>query len=385
MAKDKNIDQNTVSYYKGDVIFKENDKPEFAYLIKRGAVQTFCTINDKKEITSTLKPGQIFGEIEIIKGGRRTYGAEAIEFSNLVKIDRGTLKVVYKESLPIVKTLIEGLAESVKTYQKEHVTLKHKEKIADHFIALGKASPAVGSAGPAGGGDIYLMKKTYHVGETIYKEGETGNCAYRITKGIIELFKYEQDHNALVETLKEGDMFGELETITGTQRPFTAKAKEICELEKIDRPTLKNLVKDSHPVIKDLTRKIVQRLNTTEKNTFKARLLDNPFLGFSSYLHLLATKGDDSFDRSDDHTNIKVKGRAAMHQEKLTKKIKMEELEKDIKDVLMKLRALKLIEIELPAEETETPDAETIIAILDARRFLRKTLRSFEQHIENEF
>jgi len=374
----KKEEEQAASFYKGEIIFNEKDKPEFAYLIKRGLVTIFRTVEGKKEVQRQAKVGDIIGEVEIISGGRRLFGAEAEEYCSLIKIERKAILLIYKESPPLVKTLIEQLSGRVKDQEKTVQLLKKKEKIADHFIAMGKGVPAEDGS--------YFMKKTFHVGETIYKEGESGNCAYRIKKGSVELYKYDQDHNSLIETLREGSMLGELETVGGGARIHTAKAKELCELERIDRPTLKNLLKESDPIIRDLSKKIIQKLINVEEKTALNKLFSSAFMGFCTYLHLHATLGDKSL-QDDDEPVVKVKGRAIKHQEKISTKVTVTKIESQIKDIISKLKAMKLIEI-VTSKDSDDDDesdnkSEITISILDTKNFLKKAQKAYDKYVES--
>ncbi len=77
--------------------------------------------------------------------------------------------------------------------------------------------------------------ETYQDGQIIFKEGSYGDWIYVVDKGEVEISKNVGGQKIVVETLKEGDVFGELAYIDKEPRSATATAKGKTVVGIIDR------------------------------------------------------------------------------------------------------------------------------------------------------
>jgi type IV pilus assembly protein PilZ len=88
--------------------------------------------------------------------------------------------------------------------------------------------------------DMYniAIEETYHDGQTIFKEGSSGDWVYIIISGNVEVSKTVGTEKYIIEILKEGEVFGELGFIGGIKRTATARAVRQTTLGIIDREFL---------------------------------------------------------------------------------------------------------------------------------------------------
>jgi len=365
-------DQKELPLYKGDILFSEKDDTDFAYLIKRGKISLFRMIDGSEVIEKTLQSGDLLGAVEIIKQCPRQFSARAEEFSTLVKINPNVLKVIYKDSLPIVKTMLTQMASRIQELEKSIIPLRKKEKLADHFIS---------SDTDTTNSSQKFMKKEFHKGEFIYQSGEDSNCAYRIKTGYVEIIRDGDSDDKKIETLKAGDLFGELGVISGAVRDHTAKASgDICELERIDRITLNNMIKDTHPVIKGVLDKIILRFQDIEHKVSQFRMFDNIFLIFTTFLFRQATENDELLQKPEPKYNIK--GMASQRHKKIDKTITLGEITQRVKNILLQLRAMHLIEIDEPDDPKRRH--ATKITVKDVRLFLKKAQQAYDKYLKNQ-
>ncbi len=68
--------------------------------------------------------------------------------------------------------------------------------------------------------------QTYRPGDTIFAEGDDGDCLYVIRSGEVEI----EFHGTVLEQLGPSDIFGEMALIDHAPRSATAKAKTECTL-----------------------------------------------------------------------------------------------------------------------------------------------------------
>jgi CRP-like cAMP-binding protein len=365
-------DQKELSLYKGDILFSEKDETNFAYLIKRGKIKLFRMIDGAEVIEKTLQSGDLLGAVEIIQQCPRVFSARAEEFSELVKINPSVLKVIYKDSLPIVKTMLTQMASRIQELEKSIIPLKQKEKLADHFISTDSDSTNTNQK---------FMNKEFRKGEFIYQNGEDSNCAYRIRTGFIEIIRNDDSDGQKVETLKAGDLFGELGVISGAVRDHTAKASgDFCELERIDRITLNNMIRDTHPIIKGVLDKIIDRFQVIEQKVSQFRMFDNIFLIFTTFLFRQATENDESLQQPEPKYNIK--GMSSQRRKRIDKTITLGEITKRVKDILLQLRAMHLIEIDEPDDPKKR--SATKITVKDVRLFLKKAQQAYDKYLKQQ-
>lgn len=115
----------------------------------------------------------------------------------------------------------------------------------------------------------HIQSKTYRKDSLICREGEKGDSLFVISRGDVAILKQTPGGKEIrVQTLKDGDFFGEFGFFVDQKRHATVKAMTDCELLEISKRGLHEIIK-VHP-----------RLNEVLQNLFKERVLDN-FLALS--------------------------------------------------------------------------------------------------------
>ena len=114
---------NIKSFYKGQTIFKEGQESNVAYMIRKGRVNIFKNINNKKVILAHLKEGEIFGEMGVITKAPRTADAEAVEYCDLMVLTEQLFKKL--------------LGQCPKTIQYMTKLLIHRLQKTDQLIPEG--------------------------------------------------------------------------------------------------------------------------------------------------------------------------------------------------------------------------------------------------------
>lgn len=117
--------QNVKSYYKGQTVFKEGQQGTVAYMIKKGSVNLFRTVNGKKIIQERLDKGEIFGEMAPLSGEPRNHSAEAAEFCEVMVLTEQTIQTLLarcpKTIQHLTRLLIRRLRQAgSSTPQKSH-------------------------------------------------------------------------------------------------------------------------------------------------------------------------------------------------------------------------------------------------------------------------
>jgi CRP/FNR family cyclic AMP-dependent transcriptional regulator len=77
--------------------------------------------------------------------------------------------------------------------------------------------------------------ETFQDGQVIFEEGSNGDWIYVVDEGVVEISKKVGSQRIVVETLGEGDVFGEMAYIDKEPRSATATAKGTAVVGIIDR------------------------------------------------------------------------------------------------------------------------------------------------------
>jgi len=77
--------------------------------------------------------------------------------------------------------------------------------------------------------------ETYQDGQVIFEEGSNGDWIYVVDDGTVEISKNVDGKRVVIETLHEGDIFGEMAYIDRQPRSATATAKGVTVVGIIDR------------------------------------------------------------------------------------------------------------------------------------------------------
>lgn len=107
----QNIDK-ILSYNPGDIIIHEGEEAQAAYLVRSGHVQIFIKEpNGQRKKVAQLGPGQIFGEMALIRNYRHSASAEAADKVTLVPISKALMDKKLEKTDPLIQTILTALIE----------------------------------------------------------------------------------------------------------------------------------------------------------------------------------------------------------------------------------------------------------------------------------
>jgi CRP-like cAMP-binding protein len=87
---------------------------------------------------------------------------------------------------------------------------------------------------------VYIVstEETYHYGQVVYEEGNSGDWVYVILSGLVEVSKNVGGKKYIIEILQAGDVFGVIEYIGRMKRTTTVRAIGLTTIGLIDREFL---------------------------------------------------------------------------------------------------------------------------------------------------
>ena len=104
-------------------------------------------------------------------------------------------------------------------------------------------------------------------GESIFKEGDAGECAYLIRSGVVKIYRLVNNTKLSITHLRAGQIMGEMAVISSAPRSASAEAAENCELVKIDRKSLNKALENTLPVIKAMLDQLIHRFRLIDKQS----------------------------------------------------------------------------------------------------------------------
>ncbi len=102
---------NRKVYGVGEVIFKEGDDGDCAYLIEEGVIEILVTINGQEQRVNQIGKDELFGEVALIDHQPRTATARAMDKVVLITIQRQMVNELLEKTDPIVRHLLLVILE----------------------------------------------------------------------------------------------------------------------------------------------------------------------------------------------------------------------------------------------------------------------------------
>ncbi|MBF0329537.1 MAG: cyclic nucleotide-binding domain-containing protein [Nitrospirae bacterium] len=110
---------NVKTFYKGQLICKEGQTGETAFLVKSGSVTIYKTVNNNQVTLAHIKPGHVFGEMGVLSGEPRTASAVADDFCEIIIIDKEVLEQHLRESPKIIQAITKSAIDRLHRTSKK--------------------------------------------------------------------------------------------------------------------------------------------------------------------------------------------------------------------------------------------------------------------------
>lgn len=122
-----------------------------------------------------------------------------------------------------------------------------------------------------------ILFRDFQPGETIFRQGEEGDCAYIIEGGRVQICLEKNGDSFPVSIIGIGEIFGEMAILDGLPRAGTARALEPTRLCVVSRDQLYNRIHHSDSVVRLLVLLLIKR--TRSMNSKLIASLDTRVLG----------------------------------------------------------------------------------------------------------
>ena len=110
---------NKKLFREGEIVFKEGDQGNSAFLVEYGTIEVSKTVDGEKVSLATLRQGEMFGEMALIDDDVRMASAKAVDgAAELLVVSREMFQKKMDNLDPFTRGLIKILADNVRNAQK---------------------------------------------------------------------------------------------------------------------------------------------------------------------------------------------------------------------------------------------------------------------------
>ncbi len=140
------FDRFSKKYESGDVIIAEYEKGDNFYLVQSGEVQIEKCINGTMKNLAILRPGEIFGELEVIDGQDRTATCIARTPVSCLEFGSSNFQSLVVANAQIVMSVLKAISRRIYEQRREIRTLTIEDlqaRIADIFLMYNEMNPFI--------------------------------------------------------------------------------------------------------------------------------------------------------------------------------------------------------------------------------------------------
>lgn len=129
---------------------------------------------------------------------------------------------------------------------------------------------------------------TFGKGETIFREGHSGQYAYIVKSGRVEISIMRDGLKVVLTTVGPGKCFGEMAPLLDEPRSATATAHEHTEAYLVNRVVLEQLMQQANPLLRIIVIEFIDRVKCMTEMAAPHAAASSVLISFATVLELLA-------------------------------------------------------------------------------------------------
>ena len=121
MSTDEPFKMEVCSFAKGEVIFRDGDDGECAYVVQSGSVDISKDADGHSVVLGTIRDAGMFGEMSLIDDAPRMATATAAEDTECIVIQKKEFQINLRGTPPFVTMLVHMLIKNVRSVSDQLV------------------------------------------------------------------------------------------------------------------------------------------------------------------------------------------------------------------------------------------------------------------------
>ncbi|MGH9749469.1 MAG: Crp/Fnr family transcriptional regulator, partial [Candidatus Polarisedimenticolia bacterium] len=130
----------TVTFKKGEAIYREGDLGSEMYVVQSGAVRIFRDIAAIRQELAVMERGDFFGEVAVLEGLPRSASAEALDDVELIEINSTTFDKMIRGNIEIAVRMLRKLSNRLQEANRK-IELLSRATAAGRAAAPAKVVP----------------------------------------------------------------------------------------------------------------------------------------------------------------------------------------------------------------------------------------------------
>ncbi len=241
-------EKETIILKQDETLLRQGDPGESVFIVKHGSLNVSITKDDGLSmIVSTLKPGDIVGEMQILFDGLYTADVQAIGPATLLKFPKhGFRRAV--ESFP-------GALEKLTRIIRHRF---RRDQLADILPTL------FGPLEAAAINRIESMIEWVDVpaGQSLFLQNEESDSFYMVINGLLHAFTGNKKNpkKRFLRQMSRGDCIGEIGILSGKKRSASVFAARESLLVRFSQRAIDDIMVRYPKVNRNITKVIIERL-----------------------------------------------------------------------------------------------------------------------------
>ncbi len=227
------------------LVVKQGDGGASMFLVESGRLKVEVSDGATTRVARNLHAGEVFGEIALLTGARRTATVSALDYATLIELSSDALEPLVRRREQILDGMSELLASRELRFETRSDLARRMRAhlvgqevggaelgVAELETLLGKVplfAPLQASERAVLAGRATVRR--YTAGAAVVRQGEKGRSLFIVQSGAVTV----QRKDAALARLGAGAMFGELGLLTGERRSADVLAGPETVIVEISR------------------------------------------------------------------------------------------------------------------------------------------------------
>jgi pSer/pThr/pTyr-binding forkhead associated (FHA) protein len=135
-------------YDSGEKIFSAGDPGHTLFVVQSGAVELFASGGDDSEILAVMEKGDFFGEMSLLEGSPRGFGARAVEPTEVIEISPALFDRMIRSNIELAVRMLRKLSIRLSAADAR-LSARAREEPESIAVPPTPTPPPPGEEGPA--------------------------------------------------------------------------------------------------------------------------------------------------------------------------------------------------------------------------------------------